>query len=170
MRFPALGLFVATVAVVVSFGGGASGAPVPKHLMKAEEPNFQHLQGEWQLNQLTFGGRVLQGADVDIVLEVRGDRLFTASEKQNRRTTTTVKLDARANPPRLTWAQMKVTNLKGETIKDDDAEKPGVMIYRITGGTLVFAVNSNDQTQPPKGFGGKDGPGVTTMTFTRVKK
>lgn len=169
MRLPALGLFAATVAVVASLGGGAPGAPVPKHLMKDGDTGLEPLQGQWKLTRVEFAGQPVPPAAMDVVLEFRGGELRTVSEQQNRRTTTAVKLDPKA--AQLGWDGATLTDLKGQPLKDPESEKPCAMRYKLDGDALVLAVNiGGDRAQAPKGFGGKDEPGVVTMTFTRVKK
>lgn len=168
MRFAALGLFTAA-AVLGAPLGGATGAPVPKHLMKGD-PNLAALQGEWRLAEIALGGKPL-GADVlgqvELTLEVRGTTFMMTAAKQNLRTTSTIKIDATTDPRRLTSSGGRATDLKGEPAKNAGAEQAGTMLYKIEGDKLVLASNNTDRNQAPQSF---NDTGVVSLTFTRVQK
>ncbi|AWM38750.1 hypothetical protein GobsT_30510 [Gemmata obscuriglobus] len=170
MKF--LALFAVPFALVCALGDPVLSAPVPKHLMKGEDPELQKLQGEWNLTAVSLGG-----AEIDMSrhnagsgLEVRGDTLIVTAGQQNQRTTATFRLDTKAQPARITWQQARVTDLNGGPVKDDDAEKPCVMLYKFEAGKLVLAARSGNQEQAPRGFDNKNEPEVVLLTFTRVQK
>lgn len=168
MRFPALGLFAAAVAVAVSLGGGSPAAPVPKHLMK-DADDLQAMQGLWKVTEYTLNGQPIGGTG-ELTLEFRGGTVVATAEKENLRTTAAVKLDPKASPPRLAWGEAKATDLKGQPVQNAGAEKAWAMIYKFDADTLVLAANVSNQAEPPKSFDGKDGSATIIMTLTRVKK
>ncbi|MDY3554623.1 TIGR03067 domain-containing protein [Gemmata sp. JC717] len=170
MKFPALALFAVPFALVCAPGALVLGAPVPKHLMKGEEPDLQKLQGDWKLTEMEINGKnVPPDTRIEIVLEFRGNKLTVVDKHQNQRRIAVIRLDTTANPTRLAWPEARVTTLKGVPVRDEEAEMPCVMIYKFKADTLVLATSGGSRA--PRGFDNKDEPGgIQLMTFTRVPK
>jgi uncharacterized protein (TIGR03067 family) len=158
-------------AAIVLFGlaaASATAAPVPKQ--KAEgNPDLAAMQGKWKLTDVAFNGKSLGAefvADLDLTLEVQGNKTVTTGVKHNQRITATVSLDRNANPRRMTSTDSKETDLDGKPAQNPGTKKTTVAIYKIDGDTLTIA-GPIGEGELPKDFAGND---TITMTFTRVKK
>ncbi|AMV28977.1 hypothetical protein VT84_31575 [Gemmata sp. SH-PL17] len=163
----------AVLVLLVVLVGPTPAAPVPKHLMKeGEHPDLAALQGKWSLTDIGLNGTSLGPVILDqleVTTEVRDNTVAITLSKLNARLSGTFKLDTNASPRRLTSTDMKETDLNGKP-SATLAPEAFVMIYKIEGDTLVLAINTGDQKEAPKGFSGKDGETVASLTFTRAKK
>jgi uncharacterized protein (TIGR03067 family) len=173
-RFAALIVFGIVAAVVSSAGGIAGAAPVPKHLMKeAENPDLAALQGKWVLTGLALDGTPLTAdtlAQIEMSFEFRGNTLVMTAAKQNLRSTATLKVDASANPRRVTFADDKVTDLDGKPVNNPSAGKMGTALYKLEGDTFVLATKADGKDGVPENFVAAPGSNTVVLTLKRVKK
>ncbi len=168
MRTSGLLLFVLASLLVAHSGLPGHAAPVPKHLMKAQQhPDVAKMQGTWVLTEIeVFGNRLGQDAakSMNVTIEITGDTIVTIHGQK--RSTGTLKLTPTKNLSEMEFLNMKETDDNGKLVEPKLKSQPKT-IYKIEGDTLVIASNSKDPSLLPTAFSGAD---IAAITLTRVKK
>ena len=162
-------LFGVTVAVVSSFGG-ATAAPVPKHLAKeAEGGDKAKLQGKWKLESMKMGDKngLPDGITLEMTLEIKDDKFTMQMNVAGMSMTGTATLAYGKDGKReLTMTDMKVTNADGTPAPTTGTKEQSIG-FEFDGEKLLMGSTSGGDSKAIDPL--KPGANDMVMTLTRIK-